>query len=115
MNDRKLDIDIDLLQQYRPIAEAASHSVKQIAKKLSEIDLLRSKAELSKNYQDEINQHLIYMQGIHGQYEAYKKRVITYVKSKNTTEIELGSQRLRIDERANVLFLDHTDGQKILL
>ncbi len=49
MNDRKLDIDIELLQLYQPIAESARLSIEQIAEKLAAISLLNEKEELSSN------------------------------------------------------------------
>ncbi len=55
------------------------------------------------------------MHVLHSGYEEFKGRVITYIKSKNTTKVALGSHMVRIDEPANVIFLDHSDGEKIIL
>jgi len=115
MNDRKLDVDIELLQLYQPIAESARLSIEQIAEKLAAISLLNEKEELSSKYKDEIYKHLKSMHVLHSGYEEFKGRVITYIKSKNTTKVALGSHMVRIDEPANVIFLDHSDGEKIIL
>ena len=115
MDDRTIDIDIELLRLYQPIAESAHLSIEQIAKKLAEINLLNEKEELSIEYKEEVYELLISMHAIHSRYEEFKGRVIAYIKSKNNTKVELGANTLRIDERANVIIINQSDGEQIVL
>ena len=82
---------------------------------MAEINLLNEKEELSIEYKEEVYELLRSMHAIHSRYEEFKGRVIAYIKSKNTTNVTLGAHTVRIDERANVILLDQSDGEQIVL
>ena len=117
MENKILQIEIKLLNLYKPIADLAGDSVDKIAEQLRDINVEHKKTntEIWKIYQDKVYKHLRYISDIQRNYEEYKKVLIKELQDNETELVINKDDKIELNRNANVLFVvDNKNNRKLL-
>lgn len=117
MKSEKLQIEVELLKLYKPIATSAGGTVDKIAEKLKLISdhAKNSDVDVWSSYREKVYDLLKFTHKIHTNYENYK---LSLIKELQQTEDKLmieDGKHVKYDEKANVLFVVDANGNKELL
>lgn len=117
MLTNKINIELQILSLYKPVADAAQESVDKIAEQLKEInsETYKSSDQQWKTFRDKIYDHLNYISEIKTNYEDYKRQFISeIIESENKTSL-IENMQIELEQKANVIFVRSKSGQKKLL
>ncbi len=117
MENKQLQVEIEILRLFKPIAQSAGSSVDKIAEQLKIIhgNAEETNSDLWKIYNDKVYQHLKYISEIQRNYEEYKSVLIAQLLEDKSDLTLKDNKRVELDKNANVLFVLDANNNKELL